>query len=654
MRFDDPFPIKNDGFLGLGRVGGGSGAGVIGDAYVDSGISAGGPGSYIGLAVDGARRALFFAALGLMTLTVVARAAQVQLADYAAYASQAEGNRTRTVRLETERGVIYDRGGRALVRNVPTFTATVVPSDLPSTKDHAEERREALTRLSAIVAVPEDEIERRIAEFDRYRTSELVVAEDLTQDQAVLLEIEAARTPGIELRSTRRREYLETDEARSLAHVLGYEGRITQAELDARASGTYAPSDVIGKTGLERQYEAELRGTVGTRRVEIDATGREKTAIAETEGVPGKNLVLAIDLELQAAAEKALRDELRLIGRKRGSAIATDPRTGEILALVSEPSFDANLFSAGISQADYRRLADDPDHPLFPRAIAATLASGSVFKPVVGAAAIDEKIVTPSTSFLSSGGLRVGQWFFPDWKAGGHGITDLAKAIAESVNTYFYIVGGGYDGRDGLGVDRIAAYARKFGFGSPTGIDLPGEGAGFVPSAEWKERVKDEVWYIGDTYHLAIGQGDLLVTPLQINMMTAAFANGGDLMRPHVVNALTGADGTRGAVPAETLAEQVVSPEAVAAVRRGMRQAVTAGSARSLGDLPVAAAAKTGTAQWSSSKPTHAWFTSFAPYDAPEIAVTVMIEEGGEGSATAAPVAKAILKQYFAGRAAAR
>jgi penicillin-binding protein 2 len=203
-------------------------------------------------------------------------------------------------------------------------------------------------------------------------------------------------------------------------------------------------------------------------------------------------------------------------------------------------------------------------------------------------------------------------------------------------------------------VDRIAAYARKFGFGSPTGIDLPGEGAGFVPSAEWKERVKDEVWYIGDTYHLAIGQGDLLVTPLQINMMTAAFANGGDLMRPHVVNALTGADGTRGAVPAETLAEQVVSPEAVAAVRRGMRQAVTAGSARSLGDLPVAAAAKTGTAQWSSSKPTHAWFTSFAPYDAPEIAVTVMIEEGGEGSATAAPVAKAILKQYFAGRAAAR
>lgn len=648
--YRDPFPISHETYEGLGRLGGAQDADSINDAYVDSGISAGGPGSYIGLAVDDARRAIFFACVALLVCIIIGRAAQIQLADYAAYARQAEGNRTRIIRLDTERGVIYDRTGQQLVRNMSSFAATVVPSDLPSAKRQPEERRAALERLAEITDVPVEEIEARISEFNRYSNSELTISSDLTHDQSILLEIESQQTPGIALRSVPRREYLDTDEVPALAHVLGYEARITQAELDEHESGSYGPSDLIGKTGLERWYESELRGTVGERRVEVDALGREMTAISETASTSGRNLVLSIDRDLQAAAEKALRDELRLIGRKRGSVIATDPSTGEILALVSEPSFDANLFADGISQDDYRRLAEDPEHPLFPRAISATLASGSVFKPVVAAAAVEEKIVRPSDSFLSSGGLRIGQWFFPDWKAGGHGMTDLAKAIAESVNTYFYIVGGGLDGRPGLGVERIASYARKFGFGSKTGIDLPGEGEGFVPSPEWKERVKDEVWYIGDTYHLAIGQGDLLVTPLQVNVMTSAFANGGRLLQPRVVKAFTAADGSREDTPTVVIAEQLVSPEAISAVRRGMRQAVTAGSARSLGDLPVAAAAKTGTAQWSSTKSTHAWFTSFAPYESPEIVVTVMIEEGGEGSAVAAPVAKAILREYFRGR----
>lgn len=646
----DPFPISHETYAGLGRLGGARDSDTISDAYVDSGISAGGPGSYIGLAVDDLRRGVFFACVALLVTVIVGRAAQIQLADYAAYARQAEGNRTRVIRLDTERGVIYDRSGQPLVRNMSSFAATVVPSDLPSAKKLPEERRAALERLATIIVMPIEEIETRIAEFDRYTNSELTIARDLTHEQSILLEIESQRTTGIALRSVPRREYLDTDEVSALAHVLGYEARITQAELDEQESGAYNPSDMIGKTGLERRYESELRGTVGERRVEVDALGREMTAISETASVAGRNLVLSIDRDLQAVAEKALRDELKLIGRKRGSVIASDPRTGEILALVSEPSFDANLFADGISVEDYRRLADDPDHPLFPRAIAATLASGSVFKPVVAAAAMDEGIVRPHDSFLSSGGLRIGQWFFPDWKAGGHGMTDLAKAIAESVNTYFYIVGGGLDGREGLGVERIAAYARKFGFGSKSGIDLPGEGEGFVPSAEWKERVKNEVWYIGDTYHLAIGQGDLLVTPLQVNVMTTVFASGGSLLQPRLVNAFTAVDGSREEISPKVIATDIVSPDAVNAVRRGMRQAVTAGSARSLGDLPVAAAAKTGTAQWSSTKSTHAWFTSFAPYETPEIVVTVMIEEGGEGSAVAAPVAKAILREYFRGR----
>lgn len=644
---EDPFPIRADLFAGLGRVDGAADMQAIGDAYVDAGISAGGPGSYIGLAVGDTQRAIFFGVLALMLVAVIGRAAQVQLAGYEGYTLRAEGNRSRVIRMPTERGVMYDRTGTPLVRNVPSFAATVLPADLPA---DAGERDRVLTRLAEIVGLERDSIEFRLTEFERYQTAELVVAEGLTHEQAVLLSIEAERSSGIELRSTTRREYLSTVTAASLSHVLGYEGRITQADLDAAPPGTYAPSDVLGKTGLERQYETPLRGVVGTRRVEVDALGRQKTIIAETPSEPGKNLVLSIDLDLQEAAQKALTDQLRLIGRKRGSVVVSNPSTGEILALVSEPSFDANQFSDGISTEDYARLSQDENRPLFPRAIGATLASGSVFKPVIAAAAIDEKIVTPATSFFSSGGLRVGIWFFPDWKAGGHGNTDLAKALAESVNTWFYIVGGGLDGREGLGVERITAYARKFGFGSATGIDLPGEGTGFLPSKEWKERTKDEVWYIGDTYHYAIGQGDLLVTPLQINMMTGVFANGGKLLRPRVVNATTTVDGARDTVHAEVLDNQVVSPEAIAAVRRGMRQTVTLGSARSFDDLPFAAAAKTGTAQWSSTKSTHAWFTSFAPYDAPKIAVTVMIEEGGEGSAAAAPVAKAIMRAWWAGR----
>lgn len=644
----DPFPVQEGAFSSLGRVIPSTAGYAVEDTFVDPEISAGGrtvTGGYIGLAVSDGKRAAFFTLLAFALAAVIGRAAQIQLAQGATYVRQAEGNRSRIVSVPTERGVMYDREGKPLVRNMPIFAATVVPADLPT--DEAA-RRTVIERLAEIIGLSADEIEAKLSEFKENQTAPVTVAEDLTHDQAVLLRIESGTVPGVALETVSRREYLAADQARSLSHVLGYEGRITEQELDEEARREYAPSDLLGKTGLEKQYETVLRGTYGKRRVEVDALGRQKSVIAEEQGDSGKNLVLSIDLDLQKVAEQALRDQLRLIGRKRGSVVVSVPATGEILALVSEPSFDANLFSSGISQEDYKRLSENEDHPLFPRAISASLSSGSVFKPVVAAAAFDEKIVTAATSFLSSGGLRIGIWFFPDWKGGGHGMTNLAKAIAESVNTWFYIVGGGLDGRPGLGVERITDYARKFGFGSATGIDLPGEGAGFLPSKEWKERTKNEVWYIGDTYHLAIGQGDLLVTPLQINVMTATIANGGNLMRPRVVNAVTAADGTRENVKSEVVASQVVSPEAIAAVRRGMRQTVTSGSARSFGELPFAVAAKTGTAQWHPTKSTHAWFTSFAPYDKPEIAVTVMIEEGGEGSAVAAPVAKTILRSWFA------
>jgi len=651
MNFRDqnnPFPVQEGTFSSLGRLVPPIAGQLIDDAYVDPEISAGGrAGGYIGLAVGDAKRAAFFGMLLLALLVVVARSAQVQIAQSAVYTRQAEGNRSRRISVPTDRGVMYDRNGEPLVRNMPIFAAVVIPADLSS---NADEKLRIVERLGQILNLTPEAISAELEKYKRYPTSPVTIAQELTHEQAVLLRIESGVTPGVFLETEARRQYLAPETARSLSHVLGYEGRITEAELAGVTRRDYAPSNLIGKTGLEKSYETVLRGEYGVRRVEVDAVGRQKSVIAEEPGSSGKNLVLSIDLDLQKVAEKALRDELRAIGRKRGSVVVSDVNTGEILALVSEPSFDSNLFSSGISQTDYSRLTEDKDNPLFPRAIAASLPSGSVFKPVVAAAAIDEKIVTTATAFLSSGGLHVGIWFFPDWKAGGHGMTNLAKALAESVNTWFYIVGGGLDDRPGLGVEKITAYARRFGFGSTTGIDLPGENAGFLPSKEWKERTKGEPWYIGDTYHLAIGQGDILVTPLQINIMTAAVANGGNLLRPRVVNAVTAADGSRENVKPEVIARQVVSPEAISAVQRGMRQAVTAGSARSLGDLPVAAAAKTGTAQWNSTKSTHAWFTSYAPYDKPKIAVTVMIEEGGEGSSVSAPVAKAILRSWFTRR----
>ncbi|MEY4745376.1 MAG: hypothetical protein RL272_1321 [Candidatus Parcubacteria bacterium] len=641
-----PFPLA-EGETGLGAVRTPYAANIVDEAFLGSeGMATGiaSQPSYLGLALGAKKLRIAFGAITALLAVIVLRAADVQIVKGGDYVRLAEGNRSRMILVPVERGVMYDRSGAALVRNVPDFSVYVTPDDLPK---EPQSRRDAVARLADILSVTPADIEAKLAEFKDYGGSAVTVADNITHDQAVLVEIENAATPGIALATGMRREYLEGAGTPSLSHILGFEGRLTKAELAAQAGEQYQPSDFIGKTGLERSYESVLRGSYGKRRVEVDATGRTKKILSEEPGASGGNLVLTIDAGLQKDVEKIFKDGLKAAGKKRGSVIVMKPSTGEILAMVSEPAFDDNLFAKGITPAQYKALTDDPDRPLFPRAVAGTLASGSVFKPVVGAAAMTERIVTPNTTILSTGGIKVDRWYFPDWKAGGHGPTDLAKAIAESVNTYFYYVGGGYGDFAGLGIDRITSYARKFGFGAPLGIDLPSEAAGFLPSKRWKEQVKGEAWYIGDTYHAAIGQGDVLVTPLQIASMTAVFANRGALVRPRVVSAVTSAEGTRTEKAAQVIDPQVTDAASIDAVRKGMRQAVTSGSARALADLPVAVAGKTGTAQWHPTKPPHAWFTSFAPYDKPEIVVTVMIEEGVEGSATATPVAEAIYRRYF-------
>lgn len=642
----EPFPYT-DGRSEFGHISTSSNIHVIDDAFVsDAGTGYDEAATYVGHAVGRGTLTTVAAALCLAATLILLRSGQVQIAKAAYYADAAEGNRSKIEVVPAERGIIYDRGGRALVRNVSSFNIALTPVFLPSSP---QERREALAKIALLLDTTPLEIEHTLAASDPSSQDAIVIAEDVTYDQAIRAAIESASDPAVALVQGTRREYL-TEDSRSLSHVLGYESK---ASPDDVRQG-YGPLDFVGRAGIERQYENALRGTAGTRHVEVDARANRRHILAEEPATPGGNLVLTIDADLQHVAETALIDSLKRNGKTRGSVIVLQPKTGDVLALVSLPAYDNNLFSRGISADDYKILTTDKDNPLLSRTIAASLPAGSTFKPIVAAAAIDEGIVTENTSVVSTGGIRYGGWFFPDWKPGGHGITNLAKAVGESVNTYFYTIGGGYDRIKGLGEARLAEYARKFFFGSKLGIDLPGEGSGFVPTAEWKKSARGEKWYIGDTYHFAIGQGDLLVTPLQIAAETEVFAVNGKLMKPRIVRSIIAADGKREVIPAETLSEQVVSDRAVKAVRAGMRYAVTNGSARSLGDLPVAVAAKTGTAQWHPTKDTHAWFTSFAPYEDPELVVTVVIEEGGEGSHSAAPVAKSIYNWYFGKRDAAK
>ncbi len=567
------------------------------------------------------------------------------------YHGLAESNRVRTKPIVAERGIIYARDMTPLVANIPNFTLNINPRDLPA--DH-NAREDVLTKIAALSQTPLEQIKSRIQEFEHFSFSSVTLRDDLDYETAVRLKVAGAELPGLEIETTNQRQYFftETPESEpilSLAHLLGYVGKANKDDLTLNPF--YLPTDFIGKTGLEKSYEKILRGQYGKKEIEVDALGKEKNVLGQEPPEAGKNLVLALDLGLQQEMEKVFTAELRASGKKRGVAIAMDPRNGEILAMVNWPSYDNNLFSRGISAEEYQKLLIDPNSPLFSRAWAGSFPSGSIIKPIFAAAALNEGLITRQTTFLSTGGLQVNTWFFPDWKAGGHGPTNVIKALAESVNTFFFIIGGGYQNFTGLGLDKLTEYLKKFGLANTLGVDLPGEVAGFIPSREWKEETKKERWYVGDTYNLSIGQGDLLVTPLQMAALTATFANGGTLYEPHLLKSqLDPKTNERTDFTPVVLEKQVLPKEIIQTVREGLRAAVTSGSARQLSSLPVEVAGKTGTAQWSSKNSPHAWFSGFAPYDNPQIVITVLIEEGGEGSVTAVPVAKEILDWWWKNR----
>jgi penicillin-binding protein 2 len=578
--------------------------------------------------------------LGLFFLLARSFHLQIIKGDY--YNSLAESNRSREKAIIASRGLIYDSQGKPLIKNNPIFDALILPKDLSL---NSAKRQDQIDLVAQALNIKPEDITAILDKYPKNFKYNLPIKENIDYQEALLLKIKASSTTALYIEAHNQRQYLFSSE---FSHLIGYEGKLNDAEFNDKKGGDYLFNDYIGKTGLESSYEADLRGKYGKDVVEVDAAGSEKSVIYHKDATNGKNLVLTIDERVQNKAREILNHYLKVYGKKKGSLVALNPQTGEILAMVSLPDYDPNLFANGISSEDYKKLSEDVNQPMFDRAIRGEYPSGSTIKPVIAAGALQEGIITDKTTVMSTGGLWIDKiWFFPDWSASGHGLTNVYKAIAWSVNTFFYMIGGGYEDFKGLGIDNLEKYFKIFGLGEKTGIDLNGEASGLVPDPAWKEKVKNEDWYIGDTYHVSIGQGDLLATPLQIANYTTTFVNGGKLYQPHLVKEILTNDGSKEEIKPTILRENFIEQKNLDIVKRAMRQTVTDGSAAMLNSLSVAVGGKTGTAQWNTEKQPQAWFTGFAPFNNPEVVITVLIEEGGEGSKVCVPVTYDFFNWYF-------
>lgn len=639
-------------------------------------------------AVGMLRVAFLQALMAISFALVVGRLWRLQVVQTQGYQSQADANRFRLVAVDAPRGVIYDRQGRLLVQNIPSYGISIVPAALP---EDGQARYTVLSRLAQLLEMPVSSatasravgemaeagpimglaqegsrpgIEEILTQNTLSPYAPVAIKSDVDKQVAFLVEEEHSYLPGVMVEVTPKREYLS---GALVSHVLGYVGAIPAEDIAYyldQPDEDYTLRDRVGLMGVELTYEQELRGRKGLKHIEVDAFEREIQTLAIDAPEPGHSLVLTLDLDLQLAAEEALREGMRRVNSTAGVVIAMHPQTGEILAMVSLPSYDNNLFARGISFDDYERLSVDPERPMVNHAIGGQYPPGSTFKVIPAAAGLEEGVVDLTTRIRCSGKMLVPNKYFPDdptkaqpfvcWATYGHGTLGIEEAIAQSCDIFFYQVGGGFEDFNGLGMEKLGAYAQAFGLGEPTGIALPGESPGLVPDDKWKRVNYGESWVTGDTYNAVIGQGFVLVTPLQLLNATVAVANGGTLYRPQVVRQILDAEGSvvQGFVP-EIIRRVPVSAQNLAVVREGMRAAVTRGTAHRINLAEVAVAGKTGTAEYPGPRdaegnlPTHAWFTAFAPYEEPEIALLVFVSGGHEGAKVAVPIAAQILRAYY-------
>lgn len=592
------------------------------------------------------RIALAVVVMFLLLLGLLGRLYWLQIERYPHYATLSEGNRVRIQTLAPNRGLIYDRNGILLAENVPNYQLELVP-------EQVQDMAATLRRLGTVIELREADIE----QFERLRRTKrrfepVPLRYNLSDEEVARFAVHRQDFPGVDIEARLTRRY---PLGQITAHVVGYTGAITERELEGRDAARYSGTSQIGKTGVERSYEDQLHGYPGVQQVETNAQSRVLRVLDTTPPTPGHDITLNIDARLQKAAYDALGDF-------KGAVIAIDPRSGEVLALVSKPSFNPNLFVQGIDAKTFNELQSDARRPLFNRAIAGTYPPGSTIKPIFGLAGLHYGVVTSTHStfcngrFILPGNPRP----YRDWKRTGHGPTNMKSAIAESCDVYFYELA------VELGVDRIHEFLGWFGLGEATGVDLPGENAGLLPSREWKRRVRREPWYPGETVNLGIGQGFMLMTPMQLAHSTAQLANRGKAFLPRVVRGVHDPLSPEMAMlPAVALPEYrargewhwVHIQQSMQEVMHGLR-----GTARAAAQgAPYRIAGKTGTAQVftlgaeeeynaeevAAALRDHALFVAFAPADDPQLALAVVVENGGGGSSVAAPIARQIFDTWL-------
>jgi len=554
-----------------------------------------------------------------------------------------ENNCIRLRESPADRGMLLDRQGRVLAHNRPSFEVSLIPEDLRASS-------EVLSTVGKMLNMSQEEIEEKIkAQKQRTPFRPVKIKSDIDWNELALLETNRVHLPGLLVDVRPRRAYDYGDLA---SHLIGYLGEVDENDLRQSREFPYRMGGLIGKYGIEYRWEDDLRGVDGGQQIEVDAMGREIRPLGVVEPFPGNNLVLTIDLELQKVAEEAYQD-------KTGALVAMDPKTGRILAMVSKPSFKPDVFARNILPEEWKSLVENPNHPLQNKGIQGQYPAGSVFKIVTAIAGLESGAITPNTQFPCTGAFAYGGRYFRCWKEGGHGNISLHRALAASCDVYFYQLG------LKLGPDLIAHYAAEFGMGRVTGISLPHEKAGSVPSSSWKKKRYRAPWYSGETLSFSVGQGYLLATPLQLLMLISGVANGGKMFLPQVVDRVENIYGNvLKEYPPEELGIADVSDETLRVVQDALKGAVNdsygTGSACLLKEVKVAG--KTGTAQVIAMPDDfkrgdmrriparfrdHAWFVAYAPFENPKISVVVLVEHGGFGASAAAPIAKKVIEKYL-------
>lgn len=581
---------------------------------------------------------------------LVARFFYLQVLRYDYYSTRAEDNRISLVPIVPNRGLITDRNGTVLARNYSAYTLEITPSKVADLEATIE-------ALSALVDILPKDRKRLKKLMDESRSFEsLPIRNRLTDEEVARFIAQRYRFPGVELKARLFRDYPMGSFA---SHVIGYIGRINDRDLERieenEDTANYRGTDHIGKAGLEKSYERELHGVTGFEEVEVDSGGRAVRSLRRTPAVPGNNLILTVDLKLQEIAEKAF-------GNRRGALVAIEPGSGGVLALVSVPTFDPNLFVDGIAPQDWDELNNSPNHPMVNRALNGAYPPGSTFKPFMALAALMTGKRTPGQAIADPGYFDFGGHHFRDDKAGGHGMVDMYRSIVHSCDTYYYKLA------NDMGIDLIAQSIGQFGFGSRTGIDIEGESSGVLPSPEWKKRrfkkPEQQKWFGGETISIGIGQGYNSYTMLQLAHATATVAAGGVMFKPHLVKYIESAkDGSRRMIEPQPIKTIPIKPEHLETIRRSMVGVNREGTgARAFAGAGYVAAGKTGTAQVFSLKGgkyssriterlrDHALFIAFAPADKPTIALAVLVENGGFGAESAAPIARQVLDYYLLGK----